>query len=412
MRPTRPRVRALDAFPVGGSEEPRYALRDPEGLFEDLLVVPPGLLFLLRFLDGTRSAADVAAEWTRTTGERLTPAEVEEAVEDLDAHLVLEGPRVEAARTAVRERWRALPSRPPACAGSSYPEEPQACGDWLDGHLEAAADAPVPDRVRAVVAPHIDLRGGGACHGAAARALARCEAETFVVLGTAHAPIRRPFALTLHDFDTPRGRVRTDRSLVERLATRGGGGLLDDELAHRREHSVEFQALWLAHLARRERRDVSIVPVLVGSAHASIASGRSPREDPAVADFVAALQELERERGGRVALVASVDLAHVGPRYGGTGAVDDAAMEHVLDADRALLRHALAPDADGWLRYLHAEGDRRNVCGAAPTWTLLASIEARRWRGTLLRHDAWTIDEATGSRVSFCAVAYGPAGRG
>jgi AmmeMemoRadiSam system protein B len=408
----RPLVRPLEAFPTGGRAAGRFALRDPEGLFEDVLLVPPALLFLLRFLDGTRTAAEVAAEWTRATGEPLTPAEVEETLADLDAHLVLEGPRAEGAREAARAAYRALPARPAACAGSSYPGEADACGASLDAHLEAASDAPVPDRVRAVAAPHVDLRGGGPCHGAAARALARCPADTFVVLGTAHAPIRRPFALTTLDFETPRGRVRTDRDLVERLAGRAGGGLLDDEAAHRREHSVEFQALWLAHVARAARRDVAIVPVLVGSVHERIASGRSPREDPRVADFVEALREVARDRGERVAIVASVDLAHVGPRYGGPGPVDDAQMAEVLEADRGLLRHALASDPDGWLGFLHAEGDRRNVCGAAPTWTLLAAIEPHRWRGTLLRHDAWTIDEGTGSRVSFCALAYGPEGRG
>ena len=321
------------------------------------------MLLLLRFLDGTRTPSQVASAWRQATGERLTTEEVEEVVKDLEEHLVLDGPRVVEARSRAREAYRALTARPPACAGTSYPEDPAACGAFLDAHLASDGGAAVPDRVRALVAPHIDRRGGGPCHGAAARALARCPAETFVVIGTAHAPIERPFALTTRDFDTPRGRVRTDRDLVERLASRAGGGLLDDELAHRREHSVEFQALWLAHLAGRER-------------------------------------------GERVTIVASVDLAHVGPRYGDAGAVDDAAMATVLEADRGLLRHALASDADGWLRFLHAEGDRRNVCGAAPGWALLAAIEPQGWRGTLLRHDAWEIDPDTGSRVSFCAIAW------
>ncbi|HVG93204.1 MAG TPA: AmmeMemoRadiSam system protein B [Planctomycetota bacterium] len=364
------------------------------------------MLLLLRFLDGTRTPSQVASAWRQATGERLTTEEVEEVVKDLEEHLVLDGPRVVEARSRAREAYRALTARPPACAGTSYPEDPAACGAFLDAHLASDGGAAVPDRVRALVAPHIDLRGGGPCHGAAARALARCPAETFVVIGTAHAPIERPFALTTRDFDTPRGRVRTDRDLVERLASRAGGGLLDDELAHRREHSVEFQALWLAHLAGRDGRDVAIVPVLAGSIHASIVSGRSPRDDPRVADFVEALREIGRERGERVTIVASVDLAHVGPRYGDAGAVDDAAMATVLEADRGLLRHALASDADGWLRFLHAEGDRRNVCGAAPGWALLAAIEPQGWRGTLLRHDAWEIDPDTGSRVSFCAIAW------
>jgi AmmeMemoRadiSam system protein B len=297
-------------------------------------------------------------------------------------------------------------ARPAACAATSYPEDPAACRRFLDDALAAAGDVELPARVRAVVAPHIDLRGGGPCHGAAARALARCEADTFVVLGTAHAPLRRPFALTTRDFATPAGAVRTDRALVARLAERGGGGLLDDELAHRDEHSVEFQALWLAHLFGG-RRDVAIVPVLVGSLHARIADGRPARDDARVADFVDALAALVEERGDRVALVASVDLAHVGPKYGDDAPVSAERLAEVLAADRVLLEHAASVAPDAWLRALHVERDARNVCGAAPTWTLLETLRHHGLTGTVLRHDAWEIDPATKSHVSFAAIAYG-----
>src|SRR5207253_2339965 len=121
----------------------------------------------------------------------------------------------------------------------------------------------------------------------------------------------------------------------------------DDELAHRAEHSVEFQALWLRH-AVGDRPGLRIVPVLVGSIGEAIRAGRSPREDPAVADFAAALRELREEMGERVALVASVDLAHVGPRYGGEDPVDAEGLASVLAADRPLLDAARRVDAEGW----------------------------------------------------------------
>ncbi|MBL9086029.1 MAG: AmmeMemoRadiSam system protein B [Planctomycetia bacterium] len=407
--PSRPRVRPLEAFPApaeaGGDGAPRFVLRDPEGLFDGLLLVTPAVLDLLRRCDGTHTPAAIADALASATGARVPRGDVEALLDELATALVLEGPAVEAARAAALAAYRAAPARAPACAGASYPDEPAACRRFLDDALEAAGDLDLPDRVRAVLAPHIDLRGGGPCHGAAARALARCAADTFVVLGTAHAPLRRPFALTTRDFATPVGTVRTDRDLVARLAARGGGGLLDDELAHREEHSVEFQALWLAHLFAG-RRDVTIVPVLVGSLHARLADGRPARDDARVADFVDALTALVDDRGDRVAVVASVDLAHVGPKYGDDAPVTPARLAEVLAADRVLLEHAAAVAPDAWLRALHAERDARNVCGAAPTWALLEALRGRGLAGTVLRHDAWEIDPATASHVSFAAVAY------
>jgi len=407
-RPDRPRARAFEAFPWKEGTEPRYALKDPEGLVEGLLVVSPPVVALLVLADGTRTRAEIARDWAARTGERLPRAELDTLLAELAEGLVLEGPAAAAARAARLAAYRAAAARPASCAGGSYPEEPEALAAYLDARIEAAGSPPMPARVTDVLAPHIDLRGGGPCHGAAALAYRRTEAEVFVVIGTAHAPIARPFALTTHDFDTPLGRVPTDRALVRRLAARGGGGLLDDELAHRDEHSVEFQALWLRHVLR-ERPGLRIVPVLAGSIHASVEAGRPPTADAAVADFVAALRELRRELGSRVAFVASVDFAHVGPRYGDPEAVTDAVMAPVLAADRRLLACAAGVDPAGWLGALHAERDRFHVCGASPTWTLLSVLEGTGVTGSVLRHDAWEIDRETGSRVSFAAVAYGAA---
>jgi AmmeMemoRadiSam system protein B len=408
MADPRPRLRALDAFVERRRGEAVLALRDPEGLFDGVLLASPALAALLPLLDGTREPAQVAAAWTERTGLPLLPADLEKVLADLRERLVLEGPAADAARAKALATWRALPARPAACAGSSYPEEPDACRDSLSRHEADAGDVPVPASVRAVLAPHIDLRGGGPCHGAAGRAYRRCDADVFVVIGTAHAALRRPFALTRHGFDTPLGRVETDRGLVERLSRRGGGGLLDDETAHRAEHSVEFQALWLAHV-RAGAKPPRIVPVLAGSIGESIRRGRPPEERPEVADFVAALRELAREGGERVALVASVDFAHVGPRYGGDGPVKDGDLAAVLAADRPLLDAAARCDARGWFEALAAEGDRRSVCGASPTWTLLAALAGSGLSGTLLRHDEWEIDPETGSHVSFAAMAFAPA---
>lgn len=409
--PPRPRVRPLEAFPApadaggDGAEGPRFALRDPEGLVDGLIVVTRPVLEVLRRCDGAHTPAAIADALSAATGTRVPRADVEALLDELGTALVLEGPAVEAARAAALRTYREAPARPAACAGASYPDGPEACRRFLDDALASADGADPAPGVRAVVAPHIDLRGGGACHGAAARALARCDADTFVVLGTAHAPLRRPFALTTRDFATPVGTVTTDRALVARLAARGGGGLLDDELAHRDEHSVEFQALWLAHLFGG-RRDVRVVPVLVGSLHARLADGRPARDDARVADFVDALGELLDAGGDRVALVASVDLAHVGPKYGDADPVTPARLAEVLAADRALLESVAAVAPDAWLRALHAERDARNVCGAAPTWALLETLRGRGLRGTVLRHDAWEIDPATSSHVSFAAVAF------
>ncbi len=407
--PDRPRVRPLDAFPVRQKGQTLLGLRDPEGLFEGALVASPALAVLLPMFDGTRDVEEIAAEWKQATGTAMSARDLEAVLADLARRLVLEGPAVEAARAAALAEYRSRPVRAATHAGQAYPADPEACDAFLARHVKAAGKPAVPHGVRAILAPHIDIEGGGPTHGAAAQAMAASKAEVFVVLGTAHAPIARPLALTDRDFDTPFGTLPTDRDLVARLASRAGGGLLDDELAHRGEHSVEFQALWLRWLFR-DRKNLRIVPILVGSlgGHLRGEEDGPPTADGEVADAVAALREIADEGGERVAFVASVDLAHVGPRYGDADPVSEARRQEVLDADRRLLTRATEADASGWFEFLKAERDARNVCGASAVYALLSAIEGRGWRGTLLRHDDWEIDPDTGSRVSFAAVAYAP----
>ncbi len=379
---------------------------DLEDLSPKRVVLPePIVPLVFHLLDGTRDRTQVAADWTAVTGQPVSPGVLDRLLARLDEGLLIEGPSVERARRDALADYRALGRRPMAHAGSAYPADAQGLRDRMN-EIRDQAGVPSPDApVHAVLAPHIDPRGGGPCHGAAVQALAASPAEVFVVFGTAHRPLRRAFALTSLDYETPTGRLATDRDLVARLARCGGEDLLEDERQHGAEHSVEFQAVWI-HALHGARPNVRIVPVLVGSLHPFIENGGSPMEDPVVRDFVHALREIREECDGRIAMVASVDFAHVGPNYGWPKAPDAAALARVMEQDRRLLATAVEGDAEAWMRFLHEEKDERSVCGAAPTYVFLRAIEGWGLAGRSLRHDLWEIDPETGSHVSFATVAY------
>src|SRR5262249_16377387 len=132
------------------------------------------------------------------------------------------------------------------------------------------------------------------------------DADLFVIFGTAHNPMRHLFSVTRKHFETPLGTVETDRQFVARLtanlaATPGGSelNLAADELAHRQEHSIEFQTVFLQYLLGA-RRPLKIVPVLVGSFHEFVESGKQPSSAAPVAAFVSALEKTLAEHSGRV----------------------------------------------------------------------------------------------------------------
>ena len=142
---------------------------------------------------------------------------------------------------------------------------------------------------------------------------------------------------------------------MDALSRRLGADAFRDEFVHRAEHALEFQAVFLQYLFAGARR-VRFAPVLVGSFGAFVARGESPRGDAEVEGFIAALKEAmaEREREGRrVCLMASADLAHVGPRFGDEAPVY--AMLRALDGcEGEALRYAQWPDPNGTVTFCAA----------------------------------------------------------
>src|SRR5205814_1911886 len=154
--------------------------------------------------------------------------------------------------------------------------------------------------------------------------------------------LEEPFAVTAKPFETPLGLVETDAQVVVALERACGPSLTTEEMAHRDEHSIEFQALLLRrHLGTRPFR---IVPPLCGGFHGLVRYERKPSEEPKIETLVAALlAEVARLRGEgqRVAFIAGIDLAHVGARFGDAIDLDAAALAEIESKDRAALDAAL-----------------------------------------------------------------------
>jgi AmmeMemoRadiSam system protein B len=257
----------------------------------------------------------------------------------------------------------------------------------------------------ALVAPHIDPWRGAVSYGHAYRALAAAlppKADTFILFGTSHAPMREPFALCRKAFATPLGTIDCDLAGIDALAARAQGfDPFADQLNHKREHSLEFQVVFLKHVLKD--RPARIVPILAG-----LGAQQTSREDPArfahVTHFVDGIRELVESRPGRVVVVAGADLAHVGPRFGDERPLTAEERGRLERADRTSLEHAASLDAGGFWDHVAGDLDARRVCGLAPIWSLLRSISTRV-RGRLLHYEQ-TIDRDDGSIVSHAAVGF------
>jgi hypothetical protein len=402
-----PRLRRVEVFPVEHEGERFLALRDPADYTESVVMVPLALLEVISLFDGEHDVADIQAAVMRHRGELIDSAEIRELAGALDAHGFLEGAAFEARRARIDGEFLDLARRPASHAGGAYPDEPAALRAMMDGFFEPpsgpgaiAADvsgAPVT----ALVAPHIDFHRGGAAYAWGYRDLAeRCDADLFVIFGTCHAGMADAFALSRKDYDTPLGPAGVDRDFVESLAARAGQDCFASELAHRSEHSIEFQAVFLRYLFAG-RREVTVVPVLTSFVHEALLQGKRPEDDPRVARFLDALADTVAGCRRRVAFVAGADLAHVGPRFGDPKPISADALARLGVDDLATLEAVAAGDADAFFDDAARDGDRRRICGLSPIWTLLRANGGRA--GALRQYGQWTDPQAV---VTFASVVF------
>jgi AmmeMemoRadiSam system protein B len=411
---TRPRLRPVETIVVPDAEHGRLlVLRDTQGVTTAQASVPPALIAIVGRFDGARTCEEIARDASRDLGEDVPVELVAKLANELDRALFLEGKRFDDALAKIAHEFAESPTRAASHAGGAYHDDVERLRAYLDGNcLHAAAkkaparasSKPAKGRLVGLVAPHIDpwrgAIGYGHAYGTMHRALAEHDVDTFILLGTSHAPMRRPFALCRKAFDTPLGALAPDVEAIDALAEAATFDPYADQLNHKREHSLEFQVLFLKHLLGE--REAKIVPVLAG-----LGDHQARREDPsgdgAVERFLGALRAVMEERGGRAVLVAGADLAHIGPRFGDTRP-SGARLAELHDTDRRSLEHAVSPNARDFWAHVAEDLDTRRVCGLAPIYSLLRALPAGA-RGDVLHYEQ-TVDADDGSVVSHAALGY------
>ncbi|MCX7825961.1 MAG: AmmeMemoRadiSam system protein B, partial [Verrucomicrobiae bacterium] len=314
----KPKLRMVEAFPVQHDGREMIMLRDPLRWTENILFVPAGLLPILQRFDGDHSVLDIQAEIMRRSGQLVPSDFLRGIVARLDEGLMLDSPRFQAHRERLLREFRESPVRPAANAGASYPAEPDKITAMLRNHFFAAGGPNGPGAARetrgrlvGLIAPHIDLRRGGVSFAWAYHQLrGRDDIKLFVILGTGHQPMKHRFGGIGKDYATPLGVARTDHEAMQALAAGLPFDFFEDEWAHRSEHSIEFQVLYLQHLFGGQL-NARIVPVLVGSFHEFGQTGASPASDAEVAAFTKALRQLLEVSRGRACVIAGVDFAHI-----------------------------------------------------------------------------------------------------
>jgi len=230
--------------------------------------------------------------------------------------------------------------RPAAVAGSWYPDHPARLAVEVDRYLDQADLAPAA-RPRALIAPHAGLMYSGPVAAFAYKLLKNATYRAAVLVGPSHfVPFEGVSIWEAGEWETPFGPVAVDAPLATEVRT-ACAKVIDLPAAHRREHSLEMQLPFLAHVLP----GVPIVPLVMGA---------QTRETSF--ELGAALARV-LSNDSNVLLIASSDLSHY----------ENAVTASRMDA--IMVRHVEALDAEGLMAAL--EHEPRHACGGGPMVSVL-----------------------------------------
>jgi AmmeMemoRadiSam system protein B len=270
--------------------------------------------------------------------------------------------------------------RSAAVAGTWYPGDAPALAAALDRHL-AAADRTardLPGDLVALIAPHAGLMYSGPVAAHAYRLLRGRVFDVAVLVGPSH--FVGFDGVSIHPsggFETPFGIAAIDAGTARAIAA-ASPIVHEHTAAHAREHSLEMQLPFLAHLAP----GVPIVPLVMGYQTAETAFSLG-------AALAAGLG------GRRALLVASTDLSHF------HDAKTAAAMDGlVIDCVSRF-------DADGLQRTLDATPE--HACGGGPTVAVMRAAQLAGARDAVILDyaDSGDVSGDKSSVVGYLAAALG-----
>jgi len=387
----KPLLRQIDLIPGEYEGQPVFFLRDPVGIVDEIIALPQAIVFLLAMMDGEHDLRDLQAEATKRSETLVPLEEIEKLVSFLDEKGFLWSKTFEEVKEKAYQSWFQLRLRPMAHANSAYPLEEGPAREFISqilGFVQPNGGQPP----RILIAPHIDLRVGFRSYAEAYQRFHLPAGSRVIILGVGHY-LDFPFSVLTKDMATPFGVLRNDRGGLLYLARSKNLELFPDHLAHKLEHSLEFQALFIHYLKGQE---VTALPFLIGSFHLL-----KQRED-LLEGLLEGLLELLDER---TYLVLGIDFCHLGLRYGDPTPLDQGLAEKALTLDLEMMELAFEGKAEE-LEKLILSSFPMKVCGASTLYLVGKLIEKGGFKGKGEIFYQEMLPFGEGSGVSVASAGY------
>lgn len=375
-------------------------MTDRNGFANDEIAVSIEFYNLLIELGGKTKYSDISE--TLKIDELFIVEQIINNIRSLDEMGFLNSSSFVSKRDMLNADYLKLSERPYICAGNSYPEKPDELKLFLNELFSSVDKNKYLSDSKAIIVPHIDLKLRTECHhlyASAYHSAAETDFDLLVILGTAHFADSDYFMLTKKNYQTPLGIIETDVEFIDLWNKNIGDSLTIDEFAHKPEHSVEFQILLSQYFFAYKK--FKVLPILVGSFHEFVESKEFPESSERFQNLINSLKQTIEKSGRKPLFAASVDLAHIGKKFG-----DDFDAESHLDLlkieDKKLIDSIVKIDKKEFFNKIINDCNKYRICGTSPIYALLSLNEFETSK--FLNYNFWS-EKETKSAVSFCSVS-------
>ena len=231
--------------------------------------------------------------------------------------------------------------RPPAFAGSFYPEDPEELQKEISKYLKQASTKKTSGTTKALIVPHAGYEYSGPVAACGYKLLQKSKFEEVILIGPSHRMRFQNCGLNnFQSWKTPLGFVHLSK-VNDQLATEASFSLLNE--THTFEHSIEVQLPFLQSILK----DFKILPIATGNIvnHRQIAL------------------TLKKYIKQNTLLIVSSDLSHYLP-YKEANDVDNETIDQILNLDSTI--------------------DPNQACGAEGINILIELAKLLKWKVKLI----------------------------
>lgn len=396
----------LDVIPIEHEEKEYLYFHDMLGYTPNDFVLNREAGYFLVNFDGSKSITDITRQISNGS-ETINEQDLLNFIQFLDENRILNSSHFKYYSELQEETFESMDTRPPVCAGSSYPENPKELTNLLDQSFSKVTkrDYGKGSKIKALYAPHIDPRVGLESYIQAFAPLRDLRPKRVVLIATSHyaglyGPLyeHTPFIGSPKHFETPIGRIDNDLDGFEQLRHHHSDiGISLKDRAHRIEHSIELHLIFLRYLWSHE---FSVLPILVSSFDELLYmdNGFRAKKINKMAEYLRKNYVNDEE----TLFLISGDLAHFGQKFGDPEPAKNYFNE-VKAFDRQFLKRATEGSSAQILDLMRGSMDRFRICGFPPLLTFLKSNPDVS--GEITSYDLWDEKERN-SAVTFGSVLF------